>query len=202
MNASPALDQVTLAGVHVVLRPLAFEHVQQLATVAKLSWFDLMSASCIAPVDEESAHAYVEEALAGWQRGSYLPFAVFDAKTDALVGGTRFGAIDLAMGQIEIGWTWYVEEVRQTAVNPECKLLLMSYAFDILGVERLQLKTGHKNATSQAAIAKLGCLREGTLRHAVIDRAGDWRDTVYYSLLRDEWPTTREILTMRLAAFD
>ena len=105
MNASPALDQVTLAGLHVVLRPLDHEHEAQLAAVAELPWFDLMSGSCIAPVDEEAAHAYVNEALAGWRRGSYLPFAVFDAKTNALVGGTRFGDIDLAMGHIEIGWT-------------------------------------------------------------------------------------------------
>ena len=99
---------------------------------------------------------------------------------------------------LEIGMTWYIEAVRGTRVNPECKLLLLGHAFEDLGAVRVTLKTDLRNEHSQAAIAKLGAVKEGVLRKHGIQPNGYVRDTVFYSVLDEEWPKVREGLLARL----
>src|SRR4051812_11583606 len=137
--------------------------------------------------------AYVEDAIAEPER---LPFAVIvDGRA---VGSTSYGDIDLSVGGIEIGWTWYTPALWATAVNPECKLLLLGHAFDDLGAGRVFLKTDALNARSRAAISKLGAAYDGTLRHHRLRSDGSVRDSAYFSVLAAEWPTVRDGLRARL----
>jgi RimJ/RimL family protein N-acetyltransferase len=117
----------------------------------------------------------------------------------AASGSTSYLDVDPVLGGLEIGWTWYRRQLWATEVNPTCKLLLLSYAFDDLGAGRVTLKTDHLNTRSQAAIRKLGCRYDGTLRHHKARPDGSVRDTAYFSMLAAEWPAAREVLATRSA---
>jgi len=127
------------------------------------------------------------------------PMAVIDRSTNRLVGCTCYLDVDSANRSVEIGCTFYDPAVRGTHINPQAKLLLLSHAFDTLGCVRVLLKTDARNQHSQRAIAKLGARYEGTLRHHRILPDGFIRDTVYFSILPDEWPEVRAGLQKRLA---
>ncbi|MGN6522266.1 MAG: GNAT family N-acetyltransferase [Actinomycetes bacterium] len=117
-----------------------------------------------------------------------------------VVGTTSLGDADLVNERIHLGWTAYSPAVWGSAVNPECKLLLLGHAFDDCGFGRVKIQTDGINARSQAAIAKLGATREGVLRRHTKRADGSFRDTVVFSVLREEWPQVREGLERRLAA--
>jgi RimJ/RimL family protein N-acetyltransferase len=116
-----------------------------------------------------------------------------------VVGTTTLGDAVPEHGRIHIGWTGYAPAVWGTAVNPECKKLLLGLAFDELGYERVKIQTDMINQRSQAAIAKLGAVREGVLRHHQLRHDGSWRDTVVFSILAEEWPEVRSRLDQRIA---
>lgn len=115
----------------------------------------------------------------------------------APAGSTSFLDVDADLGALEIGWTWYRKDLWATQVNPTCKLLLLSYAFDDLGAGRVSLKTDRLNTRSQAAIRKLGCQYDGTLRHHRLRPDGSVRDTAYFSMLAAEWPAAKKALESR-----
>lgn len=198
------LERVTLTGPFVHLQPLGHEHAEGLIRAFAPGTLDLMSATadCVEPADAEGAASYVQEALDGWAAGRYLPFAVLDARTREVVGCTRYGDIDLSVPRVEIGWTWYAEQARGTAVNPACKLLLLEHAFEHLGCEVVTLKTSAYNLRSQRAIEKLGATRDGVMRRHVHQRDGRLRDTVIFSILSDTWPQVRGGLEQRLAEYE
>jgi RimJ/RimL family protein N-acetyltransferase len=114
------------------------------------------------------------------------------------VGSTRYLAIEPAHRRLEIGHTWYAPSVWGGRVNPACKLALLRYAFETLGFNRVELKTDDRNLRSQAAIAKLGAVREGVFRAHMIRRDGSLRDSVYFSIVRDDWPAVCDRLSARL----
>lgn len=131
--------------------------------------------------------------------GRWIRFTVIAG--GAIVGHTAYMAIRPYDRGVEIGATWYAPAFQGGAVNPACKLLLFGNAFDA-GAERVELKTDATNARSRAAIAKLGASFEGVHRHHMLRADGTWRDTAWYSVLRDEWPAAKARLESRLAAFD
>ena len=114
------------------------------------------------------------------------------------VGSSSYLDVDLGVGGLEIGWTWYARSAWGGRVNPECKLLLLGHAFDDLGAARVTLKTDARNARSRSAIARLGAREDGTLRHAKLSNDGSVRDTTYFSILAGEWPDVRAGLQARL----
>ncbi|HEY5033448.1 MAG TPA: GNAT family protein [Actinomycetes bacterium] len=188
---------VTLQGRHVRLEPLEPDHVTGLAAATagdEEVWRWLPSF----PADEAEMRAVVAAALAERDSGLRFPFAVLEAGSGRVVGSSSYLDIDPVDERIEIGWTWLSRSVWRSAVNTEAKLLLLGHAFDDLGCERVALKTHHQNERSQAAIARLGAVREGMLRHHVRHRDGTWRDSVYYSILSAEWPEARDRLRARL----
>jgi RimJ/RimL family protein N-acetyltransferase len=127
--------------------------------------------------------------------------AVWAVRTTAdgtLVGSTRYLAIEPDHRRLEIGHTWYAPQVWGGRVNPACKLALLRYAFETLGFNRVELKTDNRNLRSQAAIAKLGAAREGVFRAHMVRRDGTLRDSVYFSIVRDEWTDVRDRLAARL----
>jgi RimJ/RimL family protein N-acetyltransferase len=125
-------------------------------------------------------------------------YAVRLVESGRIVGTTSLGDVDLVNERIHIGWTAYAPDVWSTAVNPECKLLLMQHAFDDCGFGRVKIQTDLINTRSQAAIAKLGAVREGVLRRHMCRADGTWRDTVVFSVIVDDWPEVRAGLEKRL----
>jgi RimJ/RimL family protein N-acetyltransferase len=130
---------------------------------------------------------------------SITPLAVILRETGRAVGWTAYMDAPGFDTSVEIGWTWYGRRYWRTAVNTECKLLLLTHAFEELGFRRVQLKTDVRNERSQAAIRRLGAVYEGTLRRHWPRPDGTFRDSVYFSVLDDEWPPIKERLTARLA---
>jgi RimJ/RimL family protein N-acetyltransferase len=127
-----------------------------------------------------------------------LPFAIIERASGRAVGSTRFLDISEQHRHIEIGWTWLGRAYWRTALNTECKYLLMKYAFEELKCIRVQLKTDLRNVRSQRAIERIGGVREGVLRKAVIIKDDYQRWSVYYSILDDEWSGVKAMLEARL----
>lgn len=134
-------------------------------------------------------------------RADQIPFAVERSREGRweLAGSTSFMDVQPAHRHVEIGCTWYATEARGTAVNPACKLMLLRQAFETLDCARVTLKCDGRNEVSQRAIAKLGAVREGVLRKHRVQPDGFVRDTVYFSVIAEEWPVVRARLEARLA---
>lgn len=177
----------------VRLEPLAEAHREPLrrAAAAAEIWEHMPSKASGAGFDN-----WFGAALAAVDDGREAAWAV--AHHGAVVGGTRYMAIEPAHRRLEIGHTWYAASAWATKVNPACKLALLRYAFETLGFNRVELKTDIRNLRSQAAIAKLGATREGVFRAHMVRPDGSLRDTVYFSIVRDEWPMVRQRLATRL----
>jgi RimJ/RimL family protein N-acetyltransferase len=118
--------------------------------------------------------------------------------SDRIVGTSSLGEADLVNERVHLGWTAYSPDVWSTAVNPECKLLLMAHAFEDCGFGRVKIQTDGVNVRSQAAIAKLGATREGVLRRHMRRADGTFRDTVVFAVTVDDWPAVRAGLEARL----
>ena len=192
------LSPTTLAGAHVRLEPLAAGHAPALLRVAldpELWRWTTTQVRSAAELD-----AYVAAALRARDAGTALPFATIDLASGRAVGSTRFANADAANRRVEIGWTWVGRAWQRTAVNSEAKLLMLAHAFERLGCIRVELKTDALNAASRAAIRRLGAAEEGVLRRHMITSTGRVRDTVYYSVLAEEWPAVRAALAARIAA--
>jgi RimJ/RimL family protein N-acetyltransferase len=154
------------------------------------------------PVRGDGPHfdPFFDRLLALHADGSWIVHAVRRLADHALVGQTCFLNIDAANARVEIGSTWYGADARGGVVNPECKLLLLSAAF-AAGARRVELKTDGRNARSRAAILKLGAREEGVLRRHTVMWDGFVRDTVYFSVLDDEWDSVRAGLDARLRKY-
>lgn len=141
---------------------------------------------------------YIAAALRDQQAGTALPFATIDLQLGRPIGSTRFGNYDAENRRVEIGWTWIEPAFHRTAANTEAKLLMLRHAFESLECIRVELKTDALNATSRAAIQRLGATQEGVFRKHMVTSSGRLRDTVYYSILAEEWPGVRVRLEARL----
>ena len=137
---------------------------------------------------------WISEALDQQAKGIHLPFAVIRKETGDVVGSTRFLDIRLFDGSVEIGWTWYAAEAQRTAVNTECKYLLMTHAFETWGCNRVQLKTDELNERSRRAIERIGGRFEGILRKYQRYWHGRVRNTAMYAILDEDWPGVKENL--------
>jgi RimJ/RimL family protein N-acetyltransferase len=188
-------ERVVLSGRYVRLEPIDERHRDDLLTAAAEdpATFRYMSADL--SVGASAWPAYLADAL----RPEYVAWAPVDASTGRAIGSTRFGDIAPEHGRLEIGWTWVAPSHQRSAANTEAKLLQLSYAFDELGATRVALKTDGRNLRSQAAIERVGAQREGTLRRHLRLPDGFIRDTVYFSILSEEWPAVKARLEERLA---
>ncbi|MFE2290883.1 GNAT family N-acetyltransferase [Streptomyces sp. NPDC059452] len=198
----PALSPrpVTLTGQYVTLVPLTPDHLDDLFEAGGRDEEVWRWQGGPAPQSPQELLTRLEGVLAEAERGAYVPFAVVHRASGRAVGWTTYLDISVPDERLEIGWTWYGRAYWRSAVNTETKLLLLGHAFEELGMGRVQLKTDHRNERSQAAIARLGATREGVLRRHRLRPDGSWRDSVYFSLLADEWPAAKTRLTARLAA--
>ncbi|MBP3961070.1 GNAT family N-acetyltransferase [Gemmata sp. G18] len=181
------------------LEPLAEEHRAGLraAAVDDRIWEHMTVCGSGAGFD-----GVFDDALALRDAGKRVPFAVRLLSTGDLVGCTSYLDPVPQHKRVEIGWTWYRPDQWASAVNPECKFLLLAHAFDTLGLNRVQLLTDLRNTRSQAAIAKLGATREGVLRAHMITHGGRVRDSVLFSITAPDWSRVKDGLLARLAAFE
>ncbi len=194
----PDLGPVMLEGKSIRLEPLAASHADALLAAAQApeiwTWVPtvLMTRAAI--------DRWIADALSRASEGREFTFAVVVRESDRVVGSTRYMDVQAAHRGVEIGWTWYAPDVWGTAVNPEAKYLLLRHAFEEWGAIRVCLKTDARNLHSQAAIRKLGARCEGTLRNHRIRGDGTLRDSVVYSIVREEWPEVRASLEQRIDA--
>jgi len=183
---------VTLEGRIVRLESLSLAHVAGLAAVGLepelWRWIPTQVAN------EREMHEYVETALDELRRGVSLPFAIVELKTGRVIGSTRYGNIAPEHKRLEIGWTWYARDAQRTGANTEAKYLLLTHAFDVLGMHRVELKTDALNEKSRNAILRIGAKQEGIFRRHLVCTSGRVRDTVYFSIIDSEWPAVRERL--------
>lgn len=141
---------------------------------------------------EADFRQYFDTALMEKDKGESYPFAVFDKLNNCYAGSTRLGNIDPAHKKLEIGWTWYHPALQGSGINKACKSLLLNFGFDILDLNRIEIKTSLKNLKSQAAILKIGATKEGILRNHLIQENGMVRDSVIFSFIKEEWPAVRK----------
>ena len=192
------VEPVTLTGKVVRLEPLWREHAEALLRAAQDSTiWTLMSDN--PSVSLEAMHRWIDNALRAQEYGEEVPFAIISLATNEVVGSTRYMTIVPRNRGLEIGWTWLGRAARRTAVNTECKYLLLQHAFETLKAIRVQIKTDSRNLNSQRAIERIGAVKEGTLRNHVIMPDGYFRHSVYYSILDTEWPTVKANLEEKLS---
>jgi RimJ/RimL family protein N-acetyltransferase len=190
------VSPVELEGHGVRLEPLGLRHERELAAAAADgALWELWFTAVPAPAETK---AYIETALARQGEGRMLPWAVRNLATGAIVGSTRFHDIVADIDRVEIGYTWYAQRCQRSHVNTACKLLLFTYGFETLGCKVVGLRTDNFNFRSQRAIEALGAKKDGVIRHHWPRRDGSIRDTVMYSVLREEWTGVRKHLESRL----
>ncbi len=180
-------ERIVLDGRVVRLEPLDERHRDDLLAAAAedpATWRYMIADLSVRP---DAWPDYLADAL----RPEYVAWATIERATGKAVGSTRFGDIAPEHGRVEIGWTWIAPSRQRSAVNTEAKLLQLTYAFDMLGAGRVAFKTDLRNERSQRAIERLGAVREGVLRRHIKLPDGHVRDTVYYSILADEWPAVK-----------
>jgi RimJ/RimL family protein N-acetyltransferase len=184
-----------LTGRRVQLEPLVEVHREALRAAADdpRIWQHM-----IVPLRGPEFDTSFDLSLAQRASGHRLPFAVRRLADGRVVGSTSYIEPHERHKRVEIGATWYVPEEWGTAVNPECKFLLLQHAFEVLGVNRVSFITDVCNERSQAAIAKLGAVREGVLRSHMVVQGGRIRDSVQFSIIAGEWPAVRARLLERL----
>ena len=191
------LAPVTLEGHGIRLEPLDPRHEPEL--VAAVNDGRLWELWYTVVPEPEKMTKYVADALAGFQAGHMLPWAVRELTTGKIIGSTRYHDVVAAIDRVEIGYTWYAKSWQRTHVNTACKLLLFTHAFETLGCAVVGLRTDNFNFRSQRAIEALGAKKDGVLRHHQMRRDGTARDSVMYSVIAHEWRDVKRHLTARMA---
>ena len=190
------IEPVTLKGDHAALEPLASSHEEALNHAAADGELWRLWYTGVAPPDRMSA--YIASALEMRERLAAMPFVVRDNSDGAIVGCTRYFNVDVANRRLEIGHTWYSRRAQRSAINTECKLLLMTHAFEKLKCIAVEFRTHWFNHASRAAIARLGAKQDAVLRNHQISPDGSYRDTVVFSIIESEWPAVRQHLRFQL----
>jgi len=195
--ASRFVEPVTLAGTHATLEPLARSHLPAVAVAAADGeLWRLWYTSVPAPQNTEK---WLDAALDMRERLGAMPFVVRDNARGSVVGSTRYFNVDAANRRLEIGHTWYAKRAQRTAINTECKLLLLTHAFETLGCIAVEFRTHWFNHASRAAIERLGAKQDGVLRSHQLMPDGSRRDTVVFSIVDGEWPAVKAHLRFLLA---
>lgn len=186
------IEPITLRGRHATLEPLGAEHLDGIRAAADDGeLWRLWYTSVPSPA---KADDWLAIALSMRDAQGAMPFAVRDSRDGRVVGSTRYFNVDAANRRLEIGHTWYAQRAQRTAINTECKLLLLTHAFEKLGCIAVEFRTHWFNQASRAAIARLGAKQDGVLRNHQLLPDGSKRDTVVFSILDGEWPAVKRHL--------
>lgn len=192
------LSSRVLNGERVRLEPLAPSHLEAISAVALegdlFRWFPEPMRT------REALAAYVERFARMREEGTGMGFAIVLKATGQVVGGTSCYALEPRHRRVEIGYSWIATPWQRSGVNREAKRLLLAHAFETMGCLRVEFKTDRLNAQSQRALERLGAVREGVFRAHMICEGGRVRDSVYFSIVRDEWPALKARLDARITS--
>ncbi|MDQ0268409.1 GNAT family N-acetyltransferase [Cytobacillus purgationiresistens] len=186
----------SLSGEVIDLLPLRQEHLIPLWKAGEPEEIWTYMATKIHTIAEMKTN--ILQAIDEREQGITIPFAVYHKELKKIVGSTRFLDISEKNNSAEIGSTWYHPSVWKSRVNTECKYLLLGHAFENWKMTRVFFKTDGRNIQSQTAIARLGAVKEGTLRKDKVITDGYVRDSVYYSVLQEEWSVVKANLERKL----
>ncbi len=191
------IEPVTLTGTNVILEPLTLEYLEGIQSAVKDGeLWKLWFTSVPSP---ETAEATIKTALDLRENAGWMPFVVRKKSTGKVIGSTRYCNVDEVNQRLEIGYTWYAESYQRTAVNTECKYLLLTHAFEKLDAIAVEFRTHWHNLKSRAAIARLGAKLDGVLRNHQKSADGVYRDTVVFSIINLEWPVVKKSLEYKLS---
>ncbi|AJP51588.1 MULTISPECIES: GNAT family N-acetyltransferase [Pseudomonas] len=187
---------ISLTGTTVELLPLQREHKTALLEAAADG--ELWNLKVTNVPGPDTVDQYIDTALAGRDAGSMIPFTLVRRDDGQVVGSTRFWKVDRINRKLEIGHTWLALSTQKSAINTEAKLLLLTYAFEVLDCVRVQFTTDELNEKSRAAILRLGAVQEGIVRHERIMPDGRKRNSVRFSIIDSEWPQVKANLQAKL----
>ncbi|CRM86932.1 N-acetyltransferase [Pseudomonas sp. C 49-2] len=187
---------ITLTGTTVELLPLQREHKAALLDAAADG--ELWNLKVTNVPGPDTVDQYIDTALSGRDAGSVIPFTLVRREDGQVVGSTRFWKVDRVNRKLEIGHTWLALSTQKSAINTEAKLLLLTYAFEVLDCVRVQFTTDELNEKSRAAILRLGAVQEGIVRHERIMSDGRKRNSVRFSIIDSEWPQVKANLQAKL----
>jgi N-acetyltransferase len=191
MDFSNFFNQTIILQDDVVrIEPLQEKHFEVLLPIALQE--NLWRFTSNQVTNEADFRRYFNVALAEKAANKSYPFIYYNKQTQQYCGCTRFGNIDFAHKRTEIGWTWLDTALHGTGFNKHCKFLLLSYCFETLGLNRVELKTSHLNLISQKAMRKIGAVHEGIFRNHSINEDGTVRHSHYFSYIKEEWPATKQ----------
>ena len=190
------VEPVTLSGDHASIEPLGREHEDALARAAADGELWRLWYTSIAP--PEKMAEYIATALDMRERLGAMPFVVREKPSGDIVGCTRYFNVDETNRRLEIGYTWYSKRVQRGPINTECKLLLLTHAFEKLQCIAVEFRTHWFNHASRTAIARLGAKQDGVLRNHQLSADGSKRDTVVFSIIDGEWPAVKQHLRYQL----
>lgn len=193
-------EPVTLRGTTATLAPLSAAHHDDLVVATRDGelwklWYTFVPSP-------EKMNDEIARRLGLQDKGSMLPFAVIEAATGKALGMTTYMNIDAANRRVEIGSTWYAKRVQRSRLNTECKMMLLTHAFDTLKCIAVEFRTSFFNQQSRRAIERLGAKFDGILRNHMIMPDGARRDTCVYSIIENEWPSVRTHLNFQLQRFE
>lgn len=186
MAAFDHTDIYTLEDERVLLRPLEESDHSHLLSFS-LQEPELWTYSLTSAAGEENLHEYIRLAIGARWGGKEYPFIVYDKQQKAYAGSTRFYDIQTYHRTLQLGYTWYGKDFQGTGINRHCKFLLLDFAFNELGMERVEFRADARNARSIAAMKAIGCTKEGILRSNQLRSDGARRDSIVLSILRHEW---------------
>lgn len=198
MSTTPALSPFTLEGQYVRLEPLRPEHAPMLWDIARAQLTDLFQWIPYKLESLEDFQAFNRQVLSEQSQGVSVPFATFERSSNQIVGTTRYMNMDLTNRKVEIGSTWIAPRWQRKVINTEAKYLMLRHAFEVWNCLRVELKTDALNQRSRRAILRLGAKEEGTLRKHMLAYDGRQRDSVYFSILDNEWPEVKAQLESKL----
>jgi N-acetyltransferase len=191
------LEEAMIETANVKLVPLQTSHRD--ALLAASADGELWNLWYTSVPSEKTVDEYIDTALANRARQDSFPFVVVDKASEQVIGSTRFCNADHQNRRLEIGYTWYAKRFQRSAVNTQCKLALLEYAFETYQAIAVELRTHSHNRQSQAAITRLGAKQDGILRNHQKMADGLCRDTVVFSITDYEWPLVKKSLTFKLA---
>ena len=190
------VEPITLTGTHASIEPLGREHEEALRRAAADGELWRLWYTSVAP--PEKMGEYIATALDMRERLDAMPFVIREKSSGEIVGCTRYFNVDAANRRLEIGHTWYSKRVQRGPINTECKLMLLSHAFEKLQCIAVEFRTHWFNHASRAAIERLGAKQDGVLRSHQVSADGSKRDTVVFSIIDGEWPAVKRHLRYQL----
>jgi N-acetyltransferase len=192
----PFIEPLTLRGKHATIEPLDATHEDALKRAAADGELWNLWYTSVAPPDKMGE--YIATALDMRDRQGAMPFVVRDSTDGEVVGCTRYFNVDAPNRRLEIGHTWYARRAQRTAINTECKLMLLTHAFEKLACIAVEFRTHWFNHASREAIARLGAKQDAVLRNHQLMPDGSKRDTVVFSIIDGEWPAVKRHLKFQL----